>query len=84
MIRSSVTMIRFALLLVAVSLRDGRGWRLVAALLLAGAALAMQGGIGHAGATGGVTGASLLASEALHLLTAGAWLGGLLPSLVPV
>jgi copper resistance protein D len=79
-----LVLIRFALLLVAVSLLDGRGWRLVAALLLAGAALAMQGGIGHAGATGGVTGVRLLASEALHLLAAGAWLGGLLPLLVLV
>ena len=47
--------------------------------LLTGAALAMQGGVGHAGATGGTVGAMLLVSEALHLLAAGAWLGGLLP-----
>lgn len=50
-----------------------------AALTLAGMALAMQGGMGHAGATGGTAGASLLLLEALHLLAAGAWLGGLLP-----
>ena len=50
--------------------------------MLAGAALAMQGGMGHAGATGGTVGVVLLVSEALHLLAAGAWLGGLLPLFV--
>jgi putative copper export protein len=70
---------RFGLLLAAFPLLGGRDWRLAAALTLAGAALAMQGGMGHAGATGGVAGANLLVLEALHLLAAGAWLGGLLP-----
>jgi mono/diheme cytochrome c family protein/uncharacterized membrane protein len=51
----------------------------VVALVLAGVAVAMQGAIGHVGAVGGGTGAGLIASEALHLLTAGAWLGSLLP-----
>jgi putative copper resistance protein D len=77
-----LVLIRFAILLVAVPLLDGRGWRLVAALLLAGAALAMQGGISHAGAAGGATEAALLTTEALHVLAAGAWLGGLLPLFV--
>jgi putative copper export protein/mono/diheme cytochrome c family protein len=71
--------LRLLLLLVAFPLLGGRRWRLVAALVLAGAALAMQGGMGHAGATGGSVGAVLLVSEGLHLLAAGAWLGGLLP-----
>jgi putative copper export protein/mono/diheme cytochrome c family protein len=74
-----VVLLRFALLLLAYPLLGGRGWRLGAALVLSGAALAMQGGVGHAGATGGTVGAVLLASEGLHLLAAGAWLGGLLP-----
>ncbi|HTB42296.1 MAG TPA: CopD family protein [Acetobacteraceae bacterium] len=74
-----LVLVRFVLLLAALPLLGGRGWRLVAALVLAGAALAMQGGVGHAGATGGTVGAVLLVSEGLHLLAAGAWLGGLLP-----
>lgn len=74
-----VILLRLALLLLAVPCLGGRGWRLLAGLLLTGAALAMQGFVGHAGATGGSAGAMLLASEALHLLAAGAWLGGLLP-----
>jgi putative copper export protein/mono/diheme cytochrome c family protein len=69
----------FTLLIALFPLLGGRQWRLPAALALAGMALAMQGGIGHAGAAGGATGASLLLFEALHLLAAGAWLGGLPP-----
>lgn len=74
-----LVLFRFALLLSAFPLLGGRRWRLAAALVLAGAALAMQGGVGHAGAIGGAVGHGLLVSEALHLLAAGAWLGGLLP-----
>jgi putative copper export protein/mono/diheme cytochrome c family protein len=79
-----LVLLRFALLLAAFPLLGGRGWRLIAALVLAGAALAMQGGVGHAGATGGTVGTVLLVSEGLHLLAAGAWLGGLLPLFVLV
>lgn len=75
----NLVLIRFALLLVALPFLGGRGWRLVVALLLTGTALAMQGGIGHAGATAGANRATLLTSEALHLLAAGAWVGGTLP-----
>ena len=53
-----VVLLRFVLLLVAVPLLGARGWRLAVALLLSGAALAMQGGVGHAGATGGAVGAA--------------------------
>jgi putative copper export protein/mono/diheme cytochrome c family protein len=74
-----LVLLRFVLLLAAFPLLGGRRWGLAAALLLAGAALAMQGGMGHAGAIGGSVGAVLLISEGLHLLAAGAWLGGLLP-----
>jgi len=42
-------------------------------------AAALQGQFGHAGAAGGAEGDSLLVSEALHVIAAGAWLGGLLP-----
>jgi putative copper export protein/mono/diheme cytochrome c family protein len=49
------------------------------ALCLAGIALSLQGLIGHAGAAGGAVGEGLVLSEALHLLAAGVWLGGLLP-----
>ncbi len=54
----------------------------IAAVVLAGLALALQPAFGHAGALGGGVGAMLVGSEALHLLAAGAWLGGLLPLLV--
>jgi len=75
----NLVLIRLALLLLALPLLGARGWRLAVALLLTGTALAMQGGIAHAGATAGVNRATLLALEALHLLAAGAWIGGLLP-----
>jgi putative copper export protein/mono/diheme cytochrome c family protein len=74
-----VVLLRFVLLLAAFPLLRGRGWHLLVALASAGAALAIQGGMGHAGAVWGSVGAVLLVSEGLHLLAAGAWLGGLLP-----
>ena len=74
-----LVLVRAALLLAAFPLLGGRSWRLAVALALTGAALAMQGGLAHAGAVGAVAGDELLLSEALHLLAAGAWLGGLLP-----
>ncbi|HEY4044128.1 MAG TPA: CopD family protein, partial [Rhodopila sp.] len=52
---------------------------LYASIVLIAAALGLQGFIGHAGATAGAAGNSLLLSEFLHLLAAGLWLGGLLP-----
>ncbi|PPQ26302.1 CopD family protein [Rhodopila globiformis] len=48
-------------------------------LVLTAAALGLQGLIGHAGATEGTLGDSLVASEGFHLLAAGLWLGALLP-----
>jgi putative copper export protein/mono/diheme cytochrome c family protein len=77
-----LVMLRLALLLGAWPLLRHDGWRRACALVMTGAALAMQGAMGHAGATPGAEGTALLASEALHLLAAGAWLGGLLPLLV--
>jgi putative copper export protein/mono/diheme cytochrome c family protein len=48
-------------------------------LILTAIALGLQGFIGHAGATSGGIGDSLVLFEALHLLAAGIWLGALLP-----
>jgi putative copper export protein/mono/diheme cytochrome c family protein len=74
--------VRLVLLLVVLSLAGaGRAGRLLA-VLLAGGALALQSAIGHVGAIGGGIGAGLVVSESLHLLAAGAWLGGLLPLLL--
>ncbi len=50
--------------------------------IVAGIALATQGMIGHAGAADGNAAFGLIASEALHLLAAGAWLGALPPLLL--
>ena len=52
------------------------------ALISTGMALSMQGVMGHAGAAEGNEVFGLIASEALHLLAAGAWLGALLPLLL--
>jgi putative copper resistance protein D len=49
------------------------------ALGLAAAALVVQPELAHAGAIGGEAGLLLTASEALHMLAGGAWLGGLAP-----
>ena len=49
------------------------------AMVLAAFALAVQPILGHAGALGGSIGTTLIVSEILHLLAAGAWLGSLLP-----
>ena len=40
--------------------------------------------LGHAGAIGGSVGATLIISEIIHLLAAGAWLGGLLPLFITI
>ncbi|MBS0560186.1 MAG: CopD family protein [Proteobacteria bacterium] len=74
-----ILMLRLALLLTAQPML-GRGraaWTFAA--VAAAAAFALQAEIGHAGAAGGSIGTELQASEALHLIAAGAWLGGLLP-----
>ena len=47
-------------------------------------ALAVQPMLGHAGALGGSAGTTLITSEAMHLLAAGAWLGGLLPLFIAI
>ena len=47
-------------------------------------ALALQPMLGHAGALGGSLGTTLIISEILHLLAAGAWLGSLLPLFITI
>jgi putative copper resistance protein D len=81
-------LLRFALatlLALLLATRDRRGpaepagalgW---SALLLGAALLAALAWAGHAGATLGVDGDVHVAADALHLLAAGAWLGGLYP-----
>jgi putative copper export protein/mono/diheme cytochrome c family protein len=73
-----VMVLRFALLLATLPLIGRTG---MPACALVGLALSLQGAVGHAGALDGSAGAGLLASEALHLLAAGLWLGSLLPLL---
>jgi putative copper export protein len=48
-------------------------------LITAAAAAALLAFAGHAAATGGALGGALIASEVVHMLAAGAWLGGLAP-----
>src|SRR6185437_509755 len=82
-----VVLARFALLLLLVPFMASPAPRRpasFAATVLAGAALALQAATSHASAMEGRTGAGLVAAEALHLLAAGAWLGGLLPLLLCV
>ena len=57
--------------------RDGWGWTAIATL--SGLALASLALAGHAAMQTGVEGAVHRANHAVHLLTAGAWLGGLVP-----
>jgi hypothetical protein len=68
-------LVRGVVLLVVLSLL--RPWRACDAIaaVLAAIALAIQPMLGHAGALGGSIGTTLIISEVLHLLAAGAWLG---------
>ena len=77
-------LLRCVLLIAVLPLLHVRRYGTVAAIALAGVALALQPLLGHAGAVGGGAGAELIASEVLHLLAAGAWLGGLLPLLLAI
>jgi putative copper resistance protein D len=54
------------------------------AVVLAGIALVLEPLLGHAGAMGGTVGATLIASEVMHLMAAGAWLGSLLPLFIAI
>jgi copper resistance protein D len=61
--------------------RRSADWRLwsAGAIVLAIAVMIGPAWTGHAGATPGIAGEFPLAADALHLLAAGAWLGGLPP-----
>jgi putative copper export protein/Cu/Ag efflux protein CusF len=74
-------LLRFAALVLAFLCARVRGGPALAwlAAAAAGAALCLQAGMGHATAADDV---ALPAAELLHLLAAGAWLGGLLPLLL--
>lgn len=56
---------------------DGRGR--LAGLVMAAAAIGLQPALAHAGAIPGGRGAALVGCEIVHLLAAGAWVGGLIP-----
>lgn len=73
---------RLALLVLVVvaTLRPGRRWRLAA--VLAGAAAASLGLVGHAAMQDGFLGAAHRLNHATHLLAISGWLGGLAPFLV--
>jgi putative copper resistance protein D len=84
----TVWLVRVGLLLLFVLLlwpkRDlsARGLAFAAALVLAGLATAFIAGAGHANREAGVNGIAHLVSDGLHLLGAGAWLGGLPPLVI--
>ncbi len=80
----TLLILRLGLLLFA-CLTFGRGsrrWPAVIATLFAAIAAGLQVGLGHGMSMGGATGMTLVVAELLHLLAAGAWLGGLLPLLL--
>lgn len=72
---------RLALLVLAAALfgRGQRAWRRCGAAVLAAGAVGLQAGLGHGASMDDWMGRGLTVVEALHLLAAGAWLGGLLP-----
>jgi putative copper resistance protein D len=71
-----VVLARLAFLAVAVLTQ---GWFGLGTTAVAAASQAFAG---HAAATGGALGAALMASEVVHMLAAGAWLGGLAPLVI--
>ena len=77
-------LLRLVLLIAVLVLPSARRLPRATAIVLTGAALAVQPLVGHAGAIGGSLGADLIASETLHMLAAAAWLGGLLPLFIAI
>lgn len=78
--------IRLALLIIAVGVfsNGGNRRRAITATGLALLAIALQAGLGHGAAMGGLEGNFLLAALILHLISAGLWLGGLLPLYIAI
>ncbi|HEY1385766.1 MAG TPA: CopD family protein, partial [Dongiaceae bacterium] len=72
---------RLALLALAVVLFGSgeQAPRRIGAAVLAACAVALQAGLGHGASMDGSLGWELTIVESLHLLAAGAWLGGLMP-----
>src|SRR6266705_2341926 len=68
-----------ALLLVAIRSAHRQMFHSVAAVVLAGGLIGGLAWTGHAGAGWGATGSLHLAADVVHLIAAGAWVGGLLP-----
>jgi putative copper export protein/mono/diheme cytochrome c family protein len=72
---------RLALLLLAVLLSAWRSENVpflaAGAAAFAGAAVALEAGLGHGTSMAGALGATLSATEVMHVLSAGAWLGAL-------
>ena len=77
-------LLRLGLILVLLLVLTPRDATIVIATVLAAAGLAVQPVLGHAGAIGGSAGTTLIISEIIHLLAAGAWLGGLLPLFITI
>jgi putative copper export protein/mono/diheme cytochrome c family protein len=77
-------LLRLALILVTLVLLRSRETHVVTATIVAAGVVAVQPMLGHAGAVGGSVGATLIVSEVIHLLAAGAWLGGLLPLFITI
>src|SRR5262249_23627285 len=75
----ALLIVRLALLTLAVTLfgRGGQPWRPGTATVLAACALGLQAGLGHGASMADWLGWGLAVTEAVHLLAAGAWLGGL-------
>ena len=77
-------LLRLGLILVLLLVLTPRHANIIIATFLAAASLAIQPILGHAGAIGGSVGATVIVSEIVHLLAAGAWLGGLLPLFITI
>ncbi|HEY3148256.1 MAG TPA: CopD family protein [Dongiaceae bacterium] len=77
---------RLALLALAVAIfgRGGQAWQRHGAAALCACAVALQAGLGHGTSMEGSTGWEFTIVEALHVLAAGAWLGGLVPLYIVV
>jgi copper resistance protein D len=79
-LRLSVTAVLAGLLVVSERRRDQAGyWLRVAVAASAGILIGSLAWIGHAGAGSGAEASLHLFADVLHLLGAGAWLGGLFP-----
>jgi putative copper export protein/mono/diheme cytochrome c family protein len=77
-------LLRGVLLLMVLPLLRPRRVPITVATIIAACTLGVQPMLGHAGAIGGNVEITLIGSEIMHLLAAGAWLGGLLPLFITI